>query len=184
MPKRLLFFVSIALSLPAAAEVTAVHCGRLFDASSEKLLGEHTVVIEGNRIREVHAANVVVEGATAIDLSRQTCLPGLIDMHVHLGNQTSAQAYSEGFRLNPEDFAFRVVGYAERTLLAGFTSVRDLGGNVALWLRNAIDQGWCADRGSALPANPLPPPAVTPIRSTASTATPCMRSATPALKMA
>jgi len=142
MPKLVLIAAAIALSLPAAAaEVTAVQCGHVFDASNAKLLGAHTVVIEGNRIRELHAGNVVIEGATAIDLSQQTCLPGLIDMHVHLSGQTSAQAYSEGFRLNPEDFAFRSVGYAERTLLAGFTSVRDLGGNVALSLRNAIDQG-------------------------------------------
>ena len=143
MPKSpLLIALAVALSGPAAAaEVSAVRCGNLFDAASAKLLGEHTVVIEGNRIRELRPGNVAVEGATAIDLGTQTCLPGLIDMHVHLGSQTSAQAYSENFRLNQEDFAFRSVGYAERTLLAGFTSVRDLGGNVALSLRNAIDQG-------------------------------------------
>jgi imidazolonepropionase-like amidohydrolase len=58
-----------------------------------------------------------------------------------MGGQSSPQSYSEGFRLDDVDFAFRAVGYAEKTLLAGFTSVRDLGGEVAPHLRDAINQG-------------------------------------------
>lgn len=141
---RLILPFAIALSIAApgrAAELTALHCGHLFDAVHARLLDAHTIVIEGNRIRAVQAGQVAIAGAQVIDLSTQTCLPGLIDAHVHLSSQTSPQAYSEGFRLNPEDFALRSVGYAERTLMAGFTSVRDLGGNVALSLRDAINQG-------------------------------------------
>ncbi len=58
-----------------------------------------------------------------------------------MGSQSSPQSYSEGFRLDPVDFAFRSVGYAEKTLLAGFTSARDLGGEVTPHLRDAINQG-------------------------------------------
>ena len=60
---------------------------------------------------------------------------------MHLGSQSSPQSYSEDFRLDPVDHAFRAVGYAEKTLMAGFTSVRDLGGEVSPHLRDAINQG-------------------------------------------
>jgi imidazolonepropionase-like amidohydrolase len=66
-----------------------------------------------------------------------------MDMHTHLTTQTSPQGYAEGFRLNPADFALRSVGYAEATLMAGFTTVRDLGDRdgLSISLRNAINQG-------------------------------------------
>ena len=134
----------IALSLLllpalAQAETSVLHCGQLFDAERGRLLGEHTLRIEDGRIAALSAGIEAVEDA--IDLRRHTCLPGLIDLHVHLSNETNPQAYAEGFRLNPEDFAFRSVGFAKKTLDAGFTTVRDLGGNLALSLRNAINQG-------------------------------------------
>lgn len=140
-----LLAVSLSAALVAQASPQVLHCGRIFDANSARLLGEHSLVIEEGRIKEVHAGKVEAatlgEDATAIDLSGHTCLPGLIDMHVHLGSQTSPAAYSEGFRLNPEDYALRSVGYAETTLKAGFTTVRDLGGLQTLALRNAINEG-------------------------------------------
>jgi imidazolonepropionase-like amidohydrolase len=119
---------------------TALHCGKLFDSRSGKLLGPHTVVVRNGRGGSLAVAWAVAEAA-AIDLSDRTCLPGWTDLHVHLGSQSSPQSYSEGFRLDPVDFAFRSVGYAEKTLLAGFTSVRDLGGDVTPHLRDAINQG-------------------------------------------
>lgn len=69
-------------------------------------------------------------------------MPGLMDMHVHLSGELSPQSYSENFFMNRDDFAFRSVQYAEKTLMAGFTTVRDLGGNVNTSLRNAINKGW------------------------------------------
>jgi imidazolonepropionase-like amidohydrolase len=140
----------LAVSLSAAFSVQAaapqvVHCGQVFDANSAKLLGEHSIVVREGRIAEVKAGRIdagsVAADAVAIDLSQHTCLPGLIDMHVHLGSQTSPAAYSEGFRMNPEDYALRSVGYAETTLKAGFTTVRDLGGLQTIALRNAINEG-------------------------------------------
>jgi imidazolonepropionase-like amidohydrolase len=138
--------LSIALSTQAAQVAPVVlQCSNLFDSATGRLLGEHSLIIEDGRIREVRPGRVEAfdldARTTSIDLSGHTCLPGLIDMHVHLGSQTSPAAYSEGFRLNPEDYALRSVAYAETTLRAGFTTVRDLGGLQTLALRDAINQG-------------------------------------------
>ena len=148
MHQRLLAVaVLFSLALPAfaadtPAQASALHCGKLFDSRSGKLLGAHTVVVRAGKITEVLAGRVeAVANATAIDLSDRTCMAGWTDLHVHLGSQSNPQSYSEGFRLDPVDFAFRSVGYAEKTLLAGFTSVRDLGGEVSPHLRDAINQG-------------------------------------------
>lgn len=136
-----------ALALPAfaadpAGGSFALQCGKLFDSRSGKLLGAHTVVVRDGKVADVLAGRAeAVANATAIDLTDRTCMAGWTDLHVHLGSQSSPQSYSEGFRLDDTDYAFRSVGYAEKTLLAGFTSVRDLGGDVAPHLRDAINQG-------------------------------------------
>ena len=130
------------LALPALAEDAALHCGKLFDSRSGKLLGTHTVVVRNGKVAEVLPGRAeAVANATTIDLTDRTCMAGWTDLHVHMGSQSSPQSYGEGFRLDDVDFAFRSVGYAEKTLLAGFTSVRDLGGGVTLHLRDAINQG-------------------------------------------
>ncbi|QDA58129.1 metal-dependent hydrolase family protein [Thermomonas aquatica] len=136
-----------ALALPASAadapdKGSALHCGNLFDSRAGKLVGAHTLVVRDGKIAEVLAGRVEAPAnATAIDLSGHTCMAGWTDLHVHLDGESNPQSYSEGFRLDDVDFAFRSVGYAEKTLLAGFTSVRDLGGTVTLHLRDAINQG-------------------------------------------
>ena len=123
------------------AETTAIHCGKLFDSASATMRGASTIVIEDNKISQVLDGNTTVANAKVIDLRTQTCSPGFIDMHVHLGQQSSPQSYSEGFRLNPEFTILRSVGYANKTLMAGFTTVRDLGGENSLALRDGINQG-------------------------------------------
>ncbi|MCW0207122.1 MAG: amidohydrolase family protein, partial [Achromobacter sp.] len=134
----------LAAIAPIASAATTgdavLTCGQLFDSRSGALLGPHTVVVRAGRIAEVVPGRSP-DAAGAIDLSDRTCLPGFTDLHVHMGSQSSPQSYSEGFRLDPVDYAYRSVGYAEKTLAAGFTSVRDLGGEVALHLRDAINQG-------------------------------------------
>jgi imidazolonepropionase-like amidohydrolase len=131
-----------SLALPASGADTALNCGKLFDSRSGKLLGAHTVVVRNGKVAEVLAGRAeTVANATAIDLSGHTCMAGWTDLHVHLRDQSNPQSYSEGFRLDPVDYAYRSVGFAEKTLMAGFTSVRDLGGEVALHLRDAINQG-------------------------------------------
>ena len=125
-----------------AAQPQALHCERLFDARSGKVLGEHTIVVEDGRIRSVIPGRAkLADGTQSILLPGRTCLPGWTDLHVHRGGQSSPQSYSEGFRLDNVDYAFRSVGYARKTLLAGFTSVRDLGGEVSPHLRDAVNQG-------------------------------------------
>ncbi|MBC7990810.1 MAG: amidohydrolase family protein, partial [Luteimonas sp.] len=128
-------------TVPAQAATTALFCGQLFDSRSGKVLGPHTIVVADGKVRDVRAGKAPIADVALIDLGDRTCLPGWTDLHVHMGGQSSPQSYSEGFRLDPTDFAFRAVGYAEKTLMAGFTSVRDLGGGVSPKLRDAINQG-------------------------------------------
>jgi imidazolonepropionase-like amidohydrolase len=147
--------VGVALGLVAAATVvsaedaapapvvTALHCGHFIDTVAGKTLGATTIVIEGTRVREVQSGVVTPTGAKEIDLSTQTCLPGLIDSHTHLTDQTSRTAYVDQFHWNNADYAVRSTVYAKRTLLAGFTTVRNVGdqANESVALRNAINAG-------------------------------------------
>lgn len=142
---RILLASAIILALPVAAtaaERTTLHCGKLFDSRSGRIVAAQTVAVEDGRIRAVTAGYApAAPGERVHDLKDATCLPGWTDLHVHMASQSSPQSYSEGFRLNDADYAFRAVGYAEKTLLAGFTTVRDLGGEIAPHLRDAINQG-------------------------------------------
>ncbi len=135
--------VSRADEAPAPPELTAVHCGHLIDTAAGTVLGATTIVIEGKRVRSVDGGNAPVAGATEIDLHDQTCLPGLIDSHTHLTDQTSPARYLDQFHWNVADYAVRSTVYARRTLLAGFTTVRNLGDNAneSVALRNAINAG-------------------------------------------
>ena len=133
--------VLAAQAAHAAEPARALQCGNLFDSRSGKLLDAHTVVVRDGKVAQVLPGTVNVPDAQAVDLSGHTCSPGWTDLHVHLGSQSSPQSYSEGFRLDEVDFAFRAVGFANKTLMAGFTSVRDLGGEVSPHLRDAINQG-------------------------------------------
>lgn len=141
-PSPLLLALSLALPAPALADALALQCGQLFDPASGRNLPARTVVVADGKVREVREGHGEVEGASAVDLRGHTCSPGWIDLHVHLGGESSPQAYSEGFRLDPEFTVLRSTAYARRTLHAGFTTVRDLGGETTLALRDAIDQGW------------------------------------------
>ena len=158
MPRRRLLALSCALfaiALPAAAGDAAppasapvakvVHCGHLFDAVSGRMLGETSIVVRGERIESVQAGHIAppADVQAVYDLVDATCLPGLIDSHTHLTSETSPTGYSDQFRWNVADYAIRSVVYADRTLQAGFTTVRNLadGQNESIALRNAINAG-------------------------------------------
>ena len=128
---------------PAAAAVTALQCGHLIDTANGKTLGATTIVIEGGRVKEVLSGVQSPTGAKIIDLAAQTCMPGLIDAHTHLTGETSRTGYVDKFHWNIADYVVRSTVYARRTLLAGFTTVRNVGdlANESVALRNAINAG-------------------------------------------
>jgi imidazolonepropionase-like amidohydrolase len=131
------------VSISVIAQKTYLQCGTLIDGVSSSPKSNVTVIIEGNKI--VSIENGFKQGTAndkVIDLKTKTVTPGWIDMHVHLEDETSKNKYLETFTLNPADYAFKSVGFAETTLLIGFTTVRDLGGSgVNISLRNAINRG-------------------------------------------
>jgi imidazolonepropionase-like amidohydrolase len=103
-----------------------------------------SIIIEGNKITRIERG-YITGGASdeVIDLKDQVILPGLTDMHVHIEGESSPSQYLERFTLNDADVALRSTTYAKKTLMAGFTSVRDMGGSgVNVALRNAINRGY------------------------------------------
>ena len=141
--KKFLFIISLFSLTSIAAQDLFLQCGSIVDTESGKILKEKTIVVSGNKIMSVQ--NGFVTGSDndrTIDLKSKTVLPGFIDMHVHIEGESSPSRYLERFTKNPADVAFQSTVYAERTLMAGFTTVRDLGGSgVNIALRNAINKG-------------------------------------------
>ena len=130
-----------ALALPAHALV--VDCGQLLDVKAGVWKKNQSVTVIAGKIISITETPAEKTGER-VDLSGHSCLPGLMDMHTHHSFQFSADSYNEGFRMNEGDYALRATGYAEKTLLAGFTTVRELGDtdNLSIKLRNAINKGW------------------------------------------
>lgn len=145
--KRASIFLSLLLlfifSNSAFGQTTYLHCGNVIDGVRDDLLGEHTLIIDNQQITSIKEGyQSPGPNAEAINLKDKTCLPGLIDMHVHLEGETSPGEYIQQFTLNPSEVAFNSIGYAKSTLMAGFTTVRDVGGSgVNIALRNAINAG-------------------------------------------
>ena len=124
---------------------TFLHCGKLIDTRKGKMQEQMTVVISGNQIISVEKGYTVpsANGDLVIDLKNKTVLPGLIDMHVHLEMESNPKTYLQKFTLNDVDVALQSTLYAKNTLMAGFTTVRDLGGTgVNIALRDAITKGF------------------------------------------
>ncbi|MFN8342189.1 MAG: amidohydrolase family protein [Cyclobacteriaceae bacterium] len=140
--KRLLF-VLMLLPLASYAQKTIIHCGTLLDGKNKTLLTQVSIIIEGNKITSLDKGfTKPASGDKLVDLSKKFVMPGLIDMHVHLESETSKDQLVKRFTLNEADIAFQSTIYAKKTLLAGFTTVRDCGGSgVNISLRNAIAQG-------------------------------------------
>ena len=142
--KKPLLLLLFALCLNVShAQRTVLHCGNLFDAKSGTMQPQVTVVVEKNKITSVEKGYARTSGSDkVVDLKNSYVLPGLIDMHVHLENETRRGGSYDRFTQNPPDVAFQAAKYAKTTLMAGFTTVRDLGGSgVNIALRNAVSRG-------------------------------------------
>ena len=130
----------------AAAETTFVQAGRLLaDPASGVVQRDKTLVIRGNQIVEVRDGFVGPDdsGDRVVDLRDAFVLPGLIDSHVHLTGQQNPNSRLQGVTLSNSDEAMMGAGYARKTLMAGFTTVADLGAsNESIFaLRDAIRRG-------------------------------------------
>jgi imidazolonepropionase-like amidohydrolase len=141
--KKLFFLIAIVYTLGSFGQKTYLHCGNLMDVQTGNVLSQKTIVISENKIMEIQ--NGYVSGTAEdkiIDLKDKYVLPGFIDMHVHIESESSPKTYINRFTLNDADVAFQSSVYAKKTLMAGFTTVRDLGGTgVNIALRNAINKG-------------------------------------------
>jgi len=128
----------------AQAQKIYLHCGQLIDVQHLQIVKEKTIVVEGNKIVEVLDGYAKAgDNDKTIDLKASTVMPGLMDMHVHIESETSPNHYLDEFTLNTADYALAAVPIAQKTLMAGFTSVRDLGGSGAnIALRKAIQKGY------------------------------------------
>mgnify|MGYP003629412584 CR=1 FL=1 len=139
--------VALAASLicTQALAATYIQAGKLIPANSDKVMSEVTVVVDGNKIREIHQGYITGgQLDELVDLKTHTLMPGLMDMHTHVTSQHNGpSSYMERFTLNEADYAIKGVQYAKRTLLAGFTTIRNLGDgyNESVALRNAINKG-------------------------------------------
>jgi imidazolonepropionase-like amidohydrolase len=136
--------VLVASAFTSAPAAILIHAGRVIDAVGEAPLVERTVIVDQDRIVAIEAG-YRKPGANdrVIDLRKGTLMPGLMDMHVHLTSQQSRTSELDRFKKDAGDVAIDGVVYAQRTLQAGFTTVRDLGDSfrASLALRDAINAG-------------------------------------------
>ena len=147
MPVNLRILATLLLSLSAivaqAADVTYIKAGSLFDSRSGKVLANRIITIEGERIKAVGGPDTAIpEGATVIDLSSSFVMPGFMDMHTHVVGHLDNYFFA-GYFQSPHRATIGGVVNAEKTLLAGFTTIRNVGAadyaDVAM--RDAINAG-------------------------------------------
>ncbi|WP_299151575.1 amidohydrolase family protein [uncultured Dokdonia sp.] len=143
MKYTLSLLLACFVSMTTFAQETLLHCGKIIDTQNGKVLKEQTITVLGNQIVSIEKGYASAKaGQKVIDLKTKTVMPGFIDMHVHIEGETNPKQYLETFTKNEADIAFTAAEIAERTLLSGFTTVRDLGGSgVNVSLRNAINSG-------------------------------------------
>ncbi|WP_445452400.1 amidohydrolase family protein [Flavobacterium sp. 25HG05S-40] len=142
--KKLFLYSLLLMAIALQAQDSYLQCGKLIDTKNGKVLTNKTIVVSGKTIKSiqdgfVNSANAIDR---IIDLKSKTVMPGWIDMHVHVESETSPTEYLDEFSLNDADVAYNAEVFAKTTLMAGFTTVRDLGGSgVNVSLRNAISAG-------------------------------------------
>jgi imidazolonepropionase-like amidohydrolase len=131
---------------PAPKPPLVLKASRLIDTKAGVVLRDQAVVIEGDKIKAVGPAAEIAKalpaGAKVIDLGDATLMPGLMDCHTHITSQPE-NYYTDIFRKSPIDVAISAHIYARRTLMAGFTTVRDVGAGeyIDIALKRAIEEG-------------------------------------------
>ncbi|AEH01338.1 amidohydrolase family protein [Lacinutrix sp. 5H-3-7-4] len=142
--KTLALIFTLLFSTLTFAQDTYLHCGKIIDTKSGKVLTQKTIIVSGQKIKAIVDGYIKTENTndTIIDLKTKTVMPGLIDMHVHIESETNPKKYLEVFTQNEADVAFTSTNYAKTSLMSGFTTVRDLGGSgVNVALKKAIASG-------------------------------------------
>ncbi|MFK8160968.1 MAG: amidohydrolase family protein [Lewinella sp.] len=139
-------FIYLAIFLPTlifAQSTTYLHCGRIIDGVGGQMTNK-TIIVEDGKIVRMEAGFVgAAAGAKTVDLKQATVMPGFIDLHVHVESELNPKAYIETFTVDPSFIALRATSYMRKTIEAGFTTVRDLGGSgVNISLRDAINAGY------------------------------------------
>jgi imidazolonepropionase-like amidohydrolase len=141
---------ALSAQTPASPPVTAIRAGRLIDPEAGRALTNQVILVEGTRIKDVGANVAIPAGATVIDLSNMTVLPGLVDAHNHLAltykPDPENNIYYFTYVMDSTPLrAIQAVSNGIQMLASGFTIVRDMGnnGNYAdTALRQGIEQGW------------------------------------------
>ncbi len=146
LPLSKLIGATAALLLAFQAQAaTHIFASKLITSQDSKIQSDMTVIVDNNKIiKIVEGKDEGGEGDVFIDLSGSTLMPGLMDMHVHLSFQNEGpSSYMKRFTSNEADYAIAAVDYAEKTLMSGFTTVRNLGDmkNETVALRNSINKG-------------------------------------------
>src|SRR2546423_4542383 len=148
MLKKLLLLLITLSAYSAFAQqpkTIALKAARMFDGTSDSVTSNGVIVIEGNHIKSIGGA--IPANAQVIDLGDSTLMPGLIDAHVHLTEESGDNWYFDYFQTlmrQPAEQALLATTFARKTIEAGFTTVRNVGASdyVAVGLRNAIKNGW------------------------------------------
>jgi imidazolonepropionase-like amidohydrolase len=133
----------VVVASPYAAQdnqPTVIRAARMLDLSSGRILDRAVVVVTGDRITAVNPDQAPAN-ARVIDLGDVTLLPGFIDLHTHLVAEISAASFTAPVRNTMADGAFSSVGNAGKTVRAGFTTVRDFGGDITVALGKAVANG-------------------------------------------
>jgi len=129
---------------PSASSRTLVRAGHLLDVKTGKILDGQTIVVTGDTISSVAATSSVPTqpGDTVVDLANMTVMPGLIDVHTHITGEPNFDPYFELTQTDAKE-AIQGVVNARTTLMAGFTTIRNVGagGYTDVDLRDAINQG-------------------------------------------
>jgi imidazolonepropionase-like amidohydrolase len=140
--------LSTLLSTQIAAQTHIIHAGKVLSVPGQAPLTKQTIVIKDGIITSVKSGfisvNKIDEKAQLIDLSKSFVMPGLMDMHVHLQGELGPKNDSEKLRMSDADKLVKSAYFAKKTLLSGFTTVRDLGGRPeqSYALRDGIAKGY------------------------------------------